>query len=127
TRDIYDARLSLNCTVKDIVNDGRWKWPVEWNTDFAEIDQIQIPTLNENVEDNAVWISDNGNENSFKIIYYIWQERNNRIFKQEKRDTETMANLIKETAMMKLIGLKVKDSATVNEVERRWQIQMKKV
>ncbi|GKB68906.1 N-acetyltransferase 9-like protein [Tanacetum coccineum] len=157
TRDIYDARISLDCTVKDIVNDGRWKWPAEWNTDFAEIDQIQIPTLNENVEDNAVWISDNGNENSFKIstvwkdisqqeekvewniwsivrriilnaaVYYIWQERNNRIFKQEKRDTEIMANLIRETAMMKLIGLKVKDSVTVNEVERRWQIQMKKV
>ncbi|GJR73274.1 RNA-directed DNA polymerase, eukaryota, reverse transcriptase zinc-binding domain protein [Tanacetum coccineum] len=252
TRDIYDARLSLNCTVNDIINNGEWKWLEEWINDFAEIDQIQVLILDENVEDMAVWRSNNGIEKSFKIstvwkdisqqeekvdwhplvwfnqsipkhafvtwlaiqgrlmtqdrlrvwkpndvlkcslcgkccdshehlffkcefakgiwkeiksllnvrlfdnwnqiisemvllplnrniwsivrrislnaaVYYIWQERNNRIFKQEKRDADTMVNLIKENTRLKLIGLKVKDSVTVKEVERRWQIQMKKV
>ncbi|GKC28564.1 RNA-directed DNA polymerase, eukaryota, reverse transcriptase zinc-binding domain protein [Tanacetum coccineum] len=225
TRDIYDAILSLNCSVNDIINNGEWKWPEEWINDFAEIDQIQVPILDENVEDRAVWRSNNGIEKSFKIstvwkdisqqeekvdwhplvwfnqsipkhafvtwlaiqgrlmtqdrlrvwkpndvlkcslcgkccdshehLFFkcefakgIWKEiksllnvrlsdnwnqiisemeRNNRIFKQEKRDADTMVNLIKENTRLKLIGLKVKDSVTVKEVERRWQIQMKKV
>ncbi|GKF07892.1 RNA-directed DNA polymerase, eukaryota, reverse transcriptase zinc-binding domain protein, partial [Tanacetum coccineum] len=35
-------------------------------------------------------------------VYYIWQERNNRIFKNEKRDKKTMFNLVKENVGMKL-------------------------
>ncbi|GKD62058.1 RNA-directed DNA polymerase, eukaryota, reverse transcriptase zinc-binding domain protein [Tanacetum coccineum] len=201
TRDIYDARLSLNCTVNDIINNGEWKWPEEWINDFAEIDQIQAPILDENVEDRAVWRSNIGEmRKASRLVLYeididqqkekgrlmtqdrlrvwkpndvlkcslcgkccdshehlffkcefakgIWKEiksllnvrlsdnwnqiisemeRNNRIFKQEKRDADTMVNLIKENTRLKLIGLKVKDSVTVKEVERRWQIQMKKV
>ncbi|GJZ98249.1 RNA-directed DNA polymerase, eukaryota, reverse transcriptase zinc-binding domain protein [Tanacetum coccineum] len=88
---------------------------------YQIISEVVLLPLNRNIWSIARRIILNA------AVYYIWQERNNRIFKQEKRDTETMANLIRETAMMKLIGLKVKDSATVNEVERRWQIQMKKV
>ncbi|GKB41502.1 hypothetical protein Tco_0886444, partial [Tanacetum coccineum] len=73
TRDIYDARLSLNCTVNDIINNGEWKWPEEWINDFAEIDQIQAPILDENVEDRAVWRSNNGIEKSFKIST-VWKD-----------------------------------------------------
>ncbi|GJZ04798.1 hypothetical protein Tco_0538073 [Tanacetum coccineum] len=121
-------------------------------------DRFSVLILDENVEDMAVWRSNNGIENSFKIstvwkdisqqeekvdwhplvwslkhskhAFVPWlaiRERNNRIFKQEKRDANTMVNLIKENTRLKLIGLKVKDSVTVKEVERRWQIQMKKV
>ncbi|GKD81131.1 RNA-directed DNA polymerase, eukaryota, reverse transcriptase zinc-binding domain protein, partial [Tanacetum coccineum] len=39
TRDIYDARLSNNCTVSDLINEGRWKWPDVWRTDFVELSE----------------------------------------------------------------------------------------
>ncbi|GJS63911.1 hypothetical protein Tco_0678475 [Tanacetum coccineum] len=39
----------------------------------------------------------------------IWQERNNRLFKNEKRDSNTILNIVKETVSMKLIGIKVLD------------------
>ncbi|GJV48458.1 RNA-directed DNA polymerase, eukaryota, reverse transcriptase zinc-binding domain protein [Tanacetum coccineum] len=189
---------------------------------------IQIPTLNEDIEDTAVWVSENGNEKCFRIsnvwkdiscndekvkwyplvwfaqniprhafvtwlaiqerlmaqdrikiwrpnndlkcglcskcsdshdhlfftcefskevchelqnllnsivirivvnaaLYFIWQERNNKIFKKEKRDKETIVKLIKENTVMKLIGLKVKEYITVNEVENKWKIKLQKV
>ncbi|GKA78310.1 RNA-directed DNA polymerase, eukaryota, reverse transcriptase zinc-binding domain protein [Tanacetum coccineum] len=89
-----------------------------WNQIISEM--VLLP-LNRNIWSIVRRISLNA------AVYYIWQERNNRIFKQEKRDADTMVNLIKENTRLKLIGLKVKDSVTVKEVERRWQIQMKKV
>ncbi|GJW22907.1 RNA-directed DNA polymerase, eukaryota, reverse transcriptase zinc-binding domain protein [Tanacetum coccineum] len=43
-------------------------------------------------------------------VYYIWQERNNIIFKNKKRDKSAIFNIVKETVGMKLIGTKVKES-----------------
>ncbi|GKD14790.1 RNA-directed DNA polymerase, eukaryota, reverse transcriptase zinc-binding domain protein [Tanacetum coccineum] len=59
-------------------------------------------------------------------VYYIWQERNNRLFKNEKRDNNTILNTAKETLGMKLIGIKVKESTTVKEVEERWNVKMQR-
>ncbi|GJU46796.1 RNA-directed DNA polymerase, eukaryota, reverse transcriptase zinc-binding domain protein [Tanacetum coccineum] len=75
TRDIYDARLNNNCTVSDLINEGRWKWPAEWSTYFVELSQLQVPILNDNIEDTAVWISENGNEKKFKISN-VWKDMN---------------------------------------------------
>ncbi|GJU97187.1 hypothetical protein Tco_1326458 [Tanacetum coccineum] len=60
------------------------------------------------------------------VVYYIWQERNNRIFKNEKRDKDTIINIVKETVGMKLLGLRVKESITVKEVKGRWNIKMQR-
>ncbi|GJZ52189.1 hypothetical protein Tco_0606704 [Tanacetum coccineum] len=49
-------------------------------------------------------------------VYYIWQEKNNRLFKNEKKDSNTILNTIKETVGMKLIGIKVKESKTVKRI-----------
>nr|GEV73046.1 hypothetical protein [Tanacetum cinerariifolium] len=218
-RDIYDARLNQNCTVSEIIHEGRWVWPIEWNSDFKELKQIQIPVLRDKVEDKAVWISNTGMEQSFKVsnvwkdmnsntrkvdwyplvwftqasprhafvtwlaiqkrlmtqdklliwrpnedlkcalcnkkwdhmvsemktlpsnkniwsivrrlvcsvaVYYIWQERNNRLFKKEKRDKKTIFNIVIETIRMKLMGIKVKDSRTVKELEEKWNIKMQR-
>ncbi|GJV35749.1 zf-CCHC domain-containing protein [Tanacetum coccineum] len=73
SRDIYDARLNNNCTINGIINEGRWNWHEEWKSDFVELNQIQVPNLNEDVEDTAVWVSENGNEKSFKISN-VWKD-----------------------------------------------------
>ncbi|GJY05634.1 RNA-directed DNA polymerase, eukaryota, reverse transcriptase zinc-binding domain protein, partial [Tanacetum coccineum] len=57
-------------------------------------------------------------------LYYLWQERNNRLFRNEKRDSNTVFNTIKETVGLKLTGIKVKESRTVKEVEGRWSVRM---
>ncbi|GJV83163.1 hypothetical protein Tco_1523061 [Tanacetum coccineum] len=53
TRDMYDARLRNECTVREVIHEGRWKWPAEWNNDFAELDQLQVPMSREDMEDKA--------------------------------------------------------------------------
>ncbi|GJX03145.1 hypothetical protein Tco_0189061 [Tanacetum coccineum] len=165
TRDIYDARLNNKCTVREIIHEEKWKWPEEWNNDFDELGQIQVPILRDEIENIAVWVSRNGHEKNFKIsnvwedvnfneikiilemkalplnkniwsivrmivcnapVYYIWQERNNRIFKNEKRDMDTILNIVKETVGMKLIEIKVKESNIVKEVEERWNIKLQR-
>ncbi|GKE60215.1 RNA-directed DNA polymerase, eukaryota, reverse transcriptase zinc-binding domain protein, partial [Tanacetum coccineum] len=67
TRDIYDARLSNKYTVREVIHEGKWKWLDDWSTEFADVDQIQVPTLVDEIEDNAIWRSRNGNEKEFKI------------------------------------------------------------
>ncbi|GJZ35731.1 RNA-directed DNA polymerase, eukaryota, reverse transcriptase zinc-binding domain protein [Tanacetum coccineum] len=59
-------------------------------------------------------------------VYYIWQERNNRLFRNEKRDINTIINIAKEAVGMKLLGIKVKESGTVKEVEERWNVKMQR-
>ncbi|GJY91970.1 RNA-directed DNA polymerase, eukaryota, reverse transcriptase zinc-binding domain protein [Tanacetum coccineum] len=59
-------------------------------------------------------------------VYYIWQERNNILFKNEKRESKTVLNIAKESVEMKLMGLKVKESRTVKEVEERWNVKMQR-
>ncbi|GJR80695.1 RNA-directed DNA polymerase, eukaryota, reverse transcriptase zinc-binding domain protein [Tanacetum coccineum] len=231
SRDIYDARLGKECTLNEIISDGRWVWPEEWNSDFEVLRNVQIPVLDNEVKDKATWITNNGIEKCFTVsnvwkdmicddtkvdwfklvwfsqsiprhafvtwlaiqkrlmthdkilvwrpnedfkcalcsncpdshnhlffscefskeiwkeligllnvelssewdqiimemkglplnkniwsivrrlvcnaaVYYIWQERNNRIFKNEKRDKKTMFNLVKEN-----VGMKLSDNA----------------
>ncbi|GKD50390.1 hypothetical protein Tco_1279366 [Tanacetum coccineum] len=59
-------------------------------------------------------------------VYYIWQERNNRLFKREERSVETFLKIVIQAVEMKLMGLLVKDSKTVKEVEVIWKIEMKR-
>ncbi|GKE66846.1 RNA-directed DNA polymerase, eukaryota, reverse transcriptase zinc-binding domain protein, partial [Tanacetum coccineum] len=251
TREIYDARLSNNCTVADIVQDGSWVWPNEWLDKFPRLRQVQEPNLQNDIEDGSVWITNTGKKHKFDIktvwkdmcgndqrvnwssmvwfaqsihrhafvlwlavqqklmtqdrlliwkpnevlrcalcnkcpdshnhlffnceysqgiwrelqkmlnvrfsdcwehvieeitslpinrniwsilrrlvcgaaVYFIWQERNNILFKNEKRDGNSVLRVIKETVEMKLMGLKVKESRTVEEVETRWNIKLQK-
>ncbi|GKE67334.1 RNA-directed DNA polymerase, eukaryota, reverse transcriptase zinc-binding domain protein [Tanacetum coccineum] len=59
-------------------------------------------------------------------VYYIWKKRNNRIFKNEKRDKDTVFSMIKDIIAIKLIGLRVKESKTVHEVEEKWKLKLQK-
>ncbi|GJU86462.1 hypothetical protein Tco_1294008 [Tanacetum coccineum] len=112
-RDIYDARLSNNCIVSEVIQEGRWLWLEEWSNDFEELMQVQIPNINDGNEDTAVWEIWNELLNKLNVrlsgcwdqiidemkalpakknissivrrlvcgaaVYYIWQERNNRL------------------------------------------------
>ncbi|GJZ90492.1 hypothetical protein Tco_0662419 [Tanacetum coccineum] len=60
------------------------------------------------------------------VVYYTWQERNNRIFREEKRDGITVFNVIKETVKLKIAGLVVKGSNAVSEVEDRWSMRIQR-
>ncbi|GJU22982.1 RNA-directed DNA polymerase, eukaryota, reverse transcriptase zinc-binding domain protein [Tanacetum coccineum] len=67
SRDIYDARLGKECTLNEIISDGRWVWPEEWNSDFEVLRNVQIPVLDNEVKDKATWITNNGIEKCFTV------------------------------------------------------------
>ncbi|GJW44129.1 hypothetical protein Tco_0072928 [Tanacetum coccineum] len=50
-------------------------------------------------------------------VDYIWQERNRRVFTQEKRDEQIMINTITDNIRMQLISFRVKNSIQIKKVE----------
>nr|GEV51851.1 hypothetical protein [Tanacetum cinerariifolium] len=55
-------------------------------------------------------------------VYYVWQKRNYRIFKNESRDEDVLTRLIFDDVRSRLMFLKTKKSMVVNNVEREWEI-----
>ncbi|XP_071709415.1 uncharacterized protein [Rutidosis leptorrhynchoides] len=55
-------------------------------------------------------------------VYYIWQERNSRIFKGMKRDSQVLSMKIQEFIKVKLLTLKVKHTKSVQQAGKIWQI-----
>ena len=60
------------------------------------------------------------------VVYYIWQERNQRLFRGDKRDVKKLYEDICEVIQLKLMSLNVRDSEAVNNVADIWKIQFKK-
>ncbi|GJZ01962.1 hypothetical protein Tco_0519923 [Tanacetum coccineum] len=56
TRMIYDARLQNDSKVASLVQRGNWCWPDDWMIKFPSLRQIQIPQLDEEISDKALWI-----------------------------------------------------------------------
>ncbi|GKE50665.1 hypothetical protein Tco_1481923, partial [Tanacetum coccineum] len=50
-------------------------------------------------------------------VYYIWKERNSRIFRKEKRDSTTILNTVKQTVEMKLLGMKSNCNGSVHAMK----------
>ncbi|GJS25684.1 RNA-directed DNA polymerase, eukaryota, reverse transcriptase zinc-binding domain protein [Tanacetum coccineum] len=55
-------------------------------------------------------------------IYFVWNERNKRIFTQEQRNCQDLLNGIVESIKMQLMSLKVKKSLDVEEISKEWNI-----
>ncbi|GJU06423.1 RNA-directed DNA polymerase, eukaryota, reverse transcriptase zinc-binding domain protein [Tanacetum coccineum] len=56
-------------------------------------------------------------------VYYVWQERNRRNFKKEKRAVETICNMIKDCVKCKLMSLQVKKLKSVIIMMRKWELK----
>ncbi|PWA70619.1 reverse transcriptase zinc-binding domain-containing protein [Artemisia annua] len=55
-------------------------------------------------------------------VYYIWQERNIRIFQHDYRTEETVFKIIVDTIRYKLMGLNIKNSREVLKVAEIWKL-----
>ncbi|XP_071728294.1 uncharacterized protein [Rutidosis leptorrhynchoides] len=58
-------------------------------------------------------------------VYYIWQERNKRLFKGEKKNEKDLAELAIDFIRVKLLTLKVKQSKNIHKAEEIWEIKWK--
>nr|GEY90012.1 RNA-directed DNA polymerase, eukaryota, reverse transcriptase zinc-binding domain protein [Tanacetum cinerariifolium] len=57
-------------------------------------------------------------------VYFIWRERNKRLFTGEKKEWETVLNEVINTIRFKLASVKIKSSVYVSNIEKTWKIKM---
>ncbi|GJX71997.1 RNA-directed DNA polymerase, eukaryota, reverse transcriptase zinc-binding domain protein [Tanacetum coccineum] len=55
-------------------------------------------------------------------VYYIWDEKNKRLFGNQKRDYKTLIMMIVDNIRLKLMSLKVKNSNHVMTISKEWQL-----
>ncbi|GJY64496.1 hypothetical protein Tco_1259828 [Tanacetum coccineum] len=60
-------------------------------------------------------------------VYYVWLERNARLFGEAKIDEAFMCQEIMDTVRMKIMSLHVRDSMAVKSVELRWNVKLHRV
>ncbi|GJY44437.1 reverse transcriptase zinc-binding domain-containing protein [Tanacetum coccineum] len=60
------------------------------------------------------------------VVYYIWQERNERLFKKQKRDVKILVQLVTETIKIRMMSFRVKESNAVKDVEMRCNVKLKR-
>ncbi|XP_071740177.1 uncharacterized protein [Rutidosis leptorrhynchoides] len=56
-------------------------------------------------------------------VYFIWNERNCRLFAQKEKDAAVLCGDIKEYVRLELITFKVKKSAAVLKAAKMWDLQ----
>ena len=56
-------------------------------------------------------------------VYFIWQERNGRLFKGESRNEEMFINCIKDNVKTKLMTVCVKKSFKAQVIASKWGLQ----
>nr|GEU45332.1 RNA-directed DNA polymerase, eukaryota, reverse transcriptase zinc-binding domain protein [Tanacetum cinerariifolium] len=73
-REIYDARLVDNAIVDEIISNGRWKWwPEEWMLKFPLLQQVDVPLMQQYMEDHTMWCSNNGSLRKFSTKQ-VWKD-----------------------------------------------------
>ncbi|GKD28275.1 hypothetical protein Tco_1239053 [Tanacetum coccineum] len=55
-------------------------------------------------------------------LYYVWLERNNKLFKKARRSPEELRDIIMVTVRLKLITFEFKNTSNVNRLLERWKM-----
>ncbi|GJY63311.1 RNA-directed DNA polymerase, eukaryota, reverse transcriptase zinc-binding domain protein [Tanacetum coccineum] len=76
SREIHDARMSNNDYLADVIQDGRWMWPSEWNSMFSKLSQINVPNLSQK-DDTAMWVYENKKivQYSTKVVWLTMRDK----------------------------------------------------
>ncbi|GJX80091.1 RNA-directed DNA polymerase, eukaryota, reverse transcriptase zinc-binding domain protein [Tanacetum coccineum] len=66
-RDIYDAGMSLDCRVCDIVERGEWVWPEMWRSKFPVLFLLPPPIIFRGRNDKVMWKTNEGKVVDFSV------------------------------------------------------------
>nr|GEX14971.1 hypothetical protein [Tanacetum cinerariifolium] len=135
TREIYEASLNIDTTVNELVNKYEGTKQFGWIgmvrktclvSDAHGLLSVSLSFSWKEIVEELKRLPNNQNVWSIvrrlmfgTVVYYTWQERNNRLFRIEKRDERTLIQTIKETVQLKIAGFVVKESRAVREIEDR--------
>ncbi|GJZ95278.1 RNA-directed DNA polymerase, eukaryota, reverse transcriptase zinc-binding domain protein [Tanacetum coccineum] len=140
----YDASIKVNATVYEMIVKGNWIWPTKCNVKYPILRNIQCPTIVENIEDKLdrdyksideviKYLEDHACKNNIwsvlnklnlaAVTYYLLQERNDRIFRQENISEKELCSIIKDNIKYKLMSLGVKRYNVVMNVAEAWGLK----
>ncbi|XP_071704867.1 uncharacterized protein [Rutidosis leptorrhynchoides] len=88
-----------------------------WSSDWKNLREILIPYANHNVARGVVAKLVFG-----ALVYYVWQERNNRLYGQKARSVDQLYEVIFSTVRMKLLSIKFRNSAFVQVMKECWKV-----
>ncbi|GJX08995.1 reverse transcriptase zinc-binding domain-containing protein [Tanacetum coccineum] len=100
-----------------------------WNSIRNLAGMEHVPPI---LEDIVMWFNPMANNRSFKNVvgkllfaassYYIWIERNNRLFKNSRRSPEEIRDLIMTTVRLKLVTFRFKNTSRVQSLLSLWKM-----
>ena len=60
------------------------------------------------------------------VVYYVWQERNNRLYNKGERSTDSLVQNIIDIIKLRMMNFIVKESNAITEVEAKWNITLRR-
>nr|GFB95949.1 hypothetical protein [Tanacetum cinerariifolium] len=132
-KEIFNVGFKDYDKIKDVVGENGWKWPQSWIIKYPWLARLQVPTFN-NKPDKAIWIDNSGSERKFSTnivwkdvrgdsVYFIWQERNLRLFNNCSRDEIELFSIMCDDLRAKMVSIKVKESVNVCQAKAIWNIK----
>ncbi|GKA52638.1 copia protein, partial [Tanacetum coccineum] len=123
-RDISREGFSISTSVAELVTNVSWSWPQSWLLKAPDLGLILDPVLDLSRADVRQWHDNNGLFSVF-FVAKAWEtlrprgtqlERNNRVFKQVKKSSEDIRDIIMVTVRLNLLTFRFKDTSMVNQL-----------
>ncbi|GJW39636.1 hypothetical protein Tco_0065481 [Tanacetum coccineum] len=104
-------------------------WDIGDNVDLSSLRMETVPPILDAIVD---WFRPMASKRTFKSIvgkllfaataYYIWSERNNRIFKNTRRSPEELKDIIMVVVRLKLVTFRFKNKMAVISMLLEWKM-----
>ncbi|GJX99144.1 reverse transcriptase domain-containing protein [Tanacetum coccineum] len=138
--DIYRAGLGLSAKVGEIIEGGTWCWPPDWISKYPDLANVwnhlksftgipNIPSDLNSIVDFLIPLARMRSARSVvsKLVfaassYFIWQERNSRLFMKTSRIKDQIINIIMSTVRLKLLTCKFKKTKNVEKIMHLWKL-----
>ncbi|GJT08544.1 putative RNA-directed DNA polymerase [Tanacetum coccineum] len=143
-RDIHRAGFSVHSKISDIINQGAWAWPSEWQVKYPILANIDVPTLStatdgivirnlnnkeEDVSISAIWecIRPRSNEVEWFRVGVGQAEGIHRLFKKIKRNPDQIVEMIKSSVRLKLLTCTFKQTTNGQNLADLWKLPTSRI
>nr|GEV26641.1 ribonuclease H-like domain-containing protein [Tanacetum cinerariifolium] len=109
-REISNAEYNTCSKVSDLMVHNAWSWPSSWLIRAPELGLVPTPSIQ---MDTVLYLQPMAHKRTAKsiigkillaaVIYFIWIERNNRLFKDIKKNPEELLDMIMITELILLM------------------------
>lgn len=134
----WNNNQNMNCPLCDLVNDSHNQLFFDcefskeiWDSLMDKLEERRMPFI---WEDIIEYFSDRPCNNSIgsvmrritlaTTVYYIWKERNARLFRGEKHTKVVVLKNVVENIKLQMLSLKTKKSCNVEKMAKKWQLTL---